>query len=130
MLKGLLGFKRVGFQSNKDTRRFIGQVEKQLGPRLVRVRSATPEGQADLVFHVQLLGQATKWTCNVGTFPISVKTDRIVEMAASLEEEEVQAIRKNIMMGRQGKLFLSVERFDYTKGGCEILYVEMVLLLL
>lgn len=69
--------------------------------------------EAEALYCIQLRQHCT----HVGAFPISVKSR---QLAAIANEPDLVAsaamLREKIMLGRTGRLFVSVERFDYTKG--------------
>ncbi|VDM51956.1 unnamed protein product [Angiostrongylus costaricensis] len=110
VLRGLLRFTKVGFQTHRDRSRYIELVQQHL-------RNAT-------VYHDQHLDIFTVahegWTCSLGVFPVSIKNDdflKFVHMPETLVRKE--GIRKKILgenPPENARLFFSVERFDYTKG--------------
>ncbi len=115
VLKGLLGYTRVGFQSNKDTLNFLHLVKRYFPG----VQIENKHQFESLVFSIRQVEENGVVTItDFGTFPISIKTERVLNMASSsaCSEEAIAQLREKIMGQRQGKLFLSVERFDYTKG--------------
>lgn len=102
ILRALLDFDSLGFQTQRDMRNFIYNAKALL---------------KDAIFR----GSGNKTLCltdstvtKVGVYPISIDFDEFEEKAKSPEvEKEVQSIRQSLP-GR--KLVFSVDRLDYTKG--------------
>lgn len=112
VLRGLLGYKRVGFQTRKDCANFIGLCEKYLDSDSFEVLHFC-ETPGNTVFTVRF----GDWLSDVGTFPISIKIGSIQQMCNAKENlENATKLRSKLISGGEGKIFLSVERFDYTKG--------------
>ncbi len=102
ILRGLLHFNTVGFQTARDRRNFIaslrrclGEVEiKRLGERML----VTAEGLCTLV----------------GIFPVSVDFQQFTELAL---DPAIAAGASQIQAGINGEqIVLGVDRLDYTKG--------------
>ncbi|CAL2049163.1 unnamed protein product [Caenorhabditis brenneri] len=109
IIRALLRFTKVGFQTSRDRETFVKLVAKHIrrtkieyDPRLDR-------------YTIEHDG----WTCSLGVFPVSIKIADFVNIAKNPQTTiEAEAIKKQIMgrSGEGGQLFFSVERFDYTKG--------------
>lgn len=111
VLRGLLGFTRVGFQTNKDTLNFINLIRIYFPT--AELRCVTNDGQKSLAFSILHNCAVT----DVGTFPISIKSHSFLKMASNPDLNRIaEECRQKVMQGRKGKLFLSMERFDFTKG--------------
>ncbi|RCN43435.1 trehalose-6-phosphate synthase domain protein [Ancylostoma caninum] len=110
VLRGLLRFTKVGFQTHRDRAKYIELVQKHLKGVTV---SHDKHWDIDTVTH-------EGWTCSLGVFPVSIKNDDFLKFVHMPETaEKAAAIRKKIMGENppaDGKFFFSVERFDYTKG--------------
>lgn len=53
----------------------------------------------------------------MGVFPVSIKNEDFLNIVQNEQvQQEARNIRKNVIGENEGKLFFSVERFDYTKG--------------
>jgi trehalose 6-phosphate synthase len=102
VLRALLQFDLLGFQTVRDRRNFIGCLRRCLNA--VRVCHI---GETHLV---SAEGQSVR----LGTFPISIDYDEFE--ADSVQSETIvasEAIRKNL---NDSKIILGVDRLDYTKG--------------
>jgi trehalose 6-phosphate synthase/phosphatase len=102
VLRGLLQFNRLGFQTDRDRRNFVGSLRRCLGRIRVRRRGdkfvVSAEGR-----HVE-----------VATFPISIDFQSLSAHAAQSQVRlRVQEIRRKL--GDQ-LLVLGVDRLDFTKG--------------
>jgi trehalose 6-phosphate synthase len=102
VLRGLIQFNRVGFQTDRDRRNFVGCLRRCLGKIKVRRRGGkyvvAAEGR-----HVEL-----------ATFPISIDFQSLSAQAEQPQIElRVQEIRRKL--GDQ-LLVLGVDRLDFTKG--------------
>ncbi|EYC35521.1 hypothetical protein Y032_1036g3463 [Ancylostoma ceylanicum] len=110
VLRGLLRFTKVGFQTHRDRAKYIELVQKHLKGVTV---SHDKHWDIDTVTH-------EGWTCSLGVFPVSIKNDDFLKFVHMPETaEKASVIRKKIMGEKppaDGKFFFSVERFDYTKG--------------
>uniref|UniRef100_A0A0N4X3S9 alpha,alpha-trehalose-phosphate synthase (UDP-forming) n=1 Tax=Haemonchus placei TaxID=6290 RepID=A0A0N4X3S9_HAEPC len=110
VLRGLLRFTKVGFQTHRDRAKYLELVQQHL------------KGVSISVFSPQETNSVTHegWTCSLGVFPVSIKNDdflKFVHMPESVVKKE--AIRKKILgtnPPKGSRFFFSVERFDYTKG--------------
>lgn len=75
------------------------------------------------------------WTCSLGVFPVSIKNEEFLALVTDTNiQEQARRIRKEVYIFchkasikcqilqllatclSDGKIFFSVERFDYTKG--------------
>ncbi|KFD56147.1 hypothetical protein M514_02925 [Trichuris suis] len=107
ILRALLKFQKVGFQTTRDAERFIGYIQERLDGVVVVENTAKQKWYAEY--------QGVK--CSIGVFPVSVKNDDFLKLTYDQEIQTMAAaIREQIMGRRNGKLFLSAERLDYTKG--------------
>lgn len=102
ILRGLLQFSQLGFQTDHDRRNFVSCLRKFL--RDVHVRRI---GRKFLV-------RAEGMVAQVGTFPVSVDFQRLAtDSIAEGVESRAGEIRQSFA-GRQ--LVLGIDRLDYTKG--------------
>jgi len=102
ILKSLLEFDVIGFQSDHDRTNFIACLERLL-PEVVIDRSQR---------HLQVRLGARRTV--VGTFPIGVDFEQFAQQAA---EPEIQKHSDEIRRRLSGDtLVLGVDRLDYTKG--------------
>ncbi|GMT35941.1 hypothetical protein PFISCL1PPCAC_27238, partial [Pristionchus fissidentatus] len=109
ILRGILRFNKVGFQTHRDRAKFVELVQQTL----LRARIAYEPGVD--IFTVSYEG----WTCSLGVFPVSIKNEDFLAIAHDTQTIiRAQEIKTDIMQhsGEEGVLFFSVERFDYTKG--------------
>ncbi|CAK5081705.1 unnamed protein product [Meloidogyne enterolobii] len=110
ILRGLLRFTKVGFQTHRDRTKFIELVKSYLPTAKVKT-----EDKLDVVV-VTYQG----WSCSLGVFPVSIKNEDFLRVARDPAViERSQQIRKQIFGENPPAdvcLFFSVERFDYTKG--------------
>ena len=99
LLEGLLGADLVGFQLNGAAQNFIRLVRQRVGHKTHRDLVYLPEGR----------------TVRAAAFPISIDAEAYETLARS---EEVAARAKEIReaVGNPRKIFLGVDRLDYTKG--------------
>ncbi|XGW08849.1 hypothetical protein V3C99_011288 [Haemonchus contortus] len=110
VLRGLLRFTKVGFQTHRDRAKYLELVQQHLKGVVL-----THDHNMD-IYTVTHEG----WTCSLGVFPVSIKNDdflKFVHMPESVVKKE--AIRKKILgtnPPKGSRFFFSVERFDYTKG--------------
>ncbi len=102
VLRGLLQYEVIGFQTRRDLANFADCVHKLL-PEVERRRN--PE---EVRFEYE--GR----TCAAGAFPIGIDFEEFAEGAASPEQDARLEELKAIYMGRQ--IILGVDRLDYTKG--------------
>ncbi|EPB78918.1 trehalose-6-phosphate synthase domain protein [Ancylostoma ceylanicum] len=120
ILRGILRFTKVGFQTHRDRERYVQMVREYI-PR-ARVHYDT---RID-IFTITYEG----WTCSLGVFPVSIKNEDFLSIAnepqCAIEAQEIKQERKKFLRysnmqvlahsGEGGCFFFSVERFDYTKG--------------
>uniref|UniRef100_A0A914MQR4 alpha,alpha-trehalose-phosphate synthase (UDP-forming) n=2 Tax=Meloidogyne TaxID=189290 RepID=A0A914MQR4_MELIC len=110
ILRGLLRFTKVGFQTHRDRTKFIELVKSYLPTAKVKT-----EDKLDVIV-VTYQG----WSCSLGVFPVSIKNEDFLRVARDpVVIERSQQIRKQIFDENPPVdvcLFFSVERFDYTKG--------------
>ncbi|KAK6738667.1 hypothetical protein RB195_020654 [Necator americanus] len=110
VLRGLLRFTKVGFQTHRDRAKYIELVQQHLKGVTVTHDS---HWDIDTVTH-------EGWTCSLGVFPVSIKNDDFLKFVHMPETAAKAAAIKKKIMGenppKDGKFFFSVERFDYTKG--------------
>uniref|UniRef100_A0A914LD81 Trehalose-6-phosphate synthase n=1 Tax=Meloidogyne incognita TaxID=6306 RepID=A0A914LD81_MELIC len=109
---GILSFDKVGFQTNKDRINFIELAKTRFYIQI------TPRYN-DNIFNVFADGITPINGCNLGVYPASIETRYFLNLVEkksvqkSAEDFKIDTM-KNSLEG--GKLFFSVERFDYTKG--------------
>ncbi|ETN83455.1 trehalose-6-phosphate synthase domain protein [Necator americanus] len=109
ILRGILRFTKVGFQTHRDRERYVQMVREHI-PR-ARVHYDT---RID-IFTITYEG----WTCSLGVFPVSIKNEDFLSIANEPQcAIDAQEIRQEVLAhsGEGGCFFFSVERFDYTKG--------------
>ncbi|GMT06193.1 hypothetical protein PENTCL1PPCAC_28367 [Pristionchus entomophagus] len=109
ILRGVLRFNKVGFQTHRDRAKFLELVHQTLP----RARIAYEDGVD--IHTVSFEG----WTCSLGVFPVSIKNEDFLAIANEPQTViKSQEIKSEMMKnsGDGGSLFFSVERFDYTKG--------------
>ncbi|WKY16973.1 hypothetical protein Q1695_001522 [Nippostrongylus brasiliensis] len=109
ILRGILRFTKVGFQTHRDRERYVQMVREYI-PR-ARVHF---DNRID-IFTVTYEG----WTCSLGVFPVSIKNEDFLSIANEPQcAIDAQEIKKDVLAnsGEGGCFFFSVERFDYTKG--------------
>ncbi|HEX2896296.1 MAG TPA: trehalose-6-phosphate synthase [Marmoricola sp.] len=99
ILEGLLGADLVGFQLSGAAQNFIRLVRQRVGHKTHRDTVYLPDGR----------------TVVAKAFPISIDTTQFEELAAS---PGVQARAKQIRddLGNPDRIFLGIDRLDYTKG--------------
>ena len=99
ILEGLLGADLVGFQLPGAAQNFVRLVRQRVGHKTHRDLIYLPDGR----------------TVRAAAFPISIDAAGFEEMARSESVvERVEEIRE--ALGRPRKVFLGVDRLDYTKG--------------
>jgi alpha,alpha-trehalose-phosphate synthase [UDP-forming] len=102
ILKALLQFDVVGFQTDRDRGNFVSCLQRLLAE--VKVEDMPPH----------LLIRAHDRATVVGTFPISIDFEEFAEHAARPEvATRTEEIRKDLL---DNILVLGVDRLDYTKG--------------
>src|SRR5690349_611803 len=99
ILEGLLGADLVGFQLSGAAQNFVRLVRQRVGHKTHRDLVYLPEGR----------------TVRAAAFPISIDAEAYEELARS---EPVGQRAKEIReaLGNPRKIFLGVDRLDYTKG--------------
>uniref|UniRef100_A0AC35FDQ1 Trehalose-6-phosphate phosphatase helical bundle domain-containing protein n=1 Tax=Panagrolaimus sp. PS1159 TaxID=55785 RepID=A0AC35FDQ1_9BILA len=110
ILRGLLRFTKVGFQTHRDRAMFIELVEKHFPSAKIAY-----DGNLD-INTVTFQG----WSCSLGVFPVSIKNEDFLKIARDPEcVNKSHEIRKKFLGENpdpEMRLLFSVERFDYTKG--------------
>ena len=99
LLEGLLGADLVGFQLNGAAQNFVRLVRQRVGHKTHRDLVYLPDGR----------------TVRAAPFPISIDASGFEEMARSPEVTE-RAADIRTALGNPKKIFLGVDRLDYTKG--------------
>jgi trehalose 6-phosphate synthase len=99
ILEGLLGADLVGFQLPGGAQNFVRLVRQRVGHKTHRDLVYLPDGR----------------TVRAAPFPISIDVDEFESLARS---PEVDARAKEIRdaLGNPRKVFLGIDRLDYTKG--------------
>ncbi|KRF35127.1 alpha,alpha-trehalose-phosphate synthase (UDP-forming) [Nocardioides sp. Soil805] len=99
ILEGLLGADLIGFQLSGGAGNFVRLVRRRVGHKTHRDLIYLPDGR----------------TVKAAAFPISIDTAGFEELARS---EGVQERAKEIReaLGNPRKIFLGIDRLDYTKG--------------
>jgi trehalose 6-phosphate synthase len=99
ILEGLLGADLVGFQLPGAAANFVRLVRQRVGHKTHRDQVYLPDGRV----------------VQAAAFPISIDTKGFEELAASESvERRAKQIREDL--GNPAKVFLGVDRLDYTKG--------------
>ena len=75
ILRGLLRFSKVGFQTHRDRSQFIELVKKYL------LKARVSYEQNIDAYAVTFQG----WTCSLGVFPVSIKNEDFLEIAKAPE---------------------------------------------
>jgi trehalose 6-phosphate synthase len=99
ILEGLLGADLVGFQLPGGAANFVRLVRQRVGYKTHRDLVYLPDGRV----------------VRAGAFPISIDSAGFEEMARS-EQVETRAAEIREALGNPRKLFLGIDRLDYTKG--------------
>uniref|UniRef100_A0A8L8KQJ0 alpha,alpha-trehalose-phosphate synthase (UDP-forming) n=1 Tax=Heligmosomoides polygyrus TaxID=6339 RepID=A0A8L8KQJ0_HELPZ len=105
ILRGILRFTKVGFQTHRDRERYVQMVREHI-----------PRARVHFDNRIDIF---TGWTCSLGVFPVSIKNEDFLSIANEPQcAIDAQEIKKDILAhsGEGGCFFFSVERFDYTKG--------------
>ncbi|HEX8780146.1 MAG TPA: trehalose-6-phosphate synthase [Nocardioides sp.] len=99
ILEGLLGADLIGFQLQGAAQNFVRLVRQRVGHKTHRDLVYLPDGR----------------TVKAAAFPISIDTESFEELARS---ESVAQRAKTIReaLGNPAKVFLGIDRLDYTKG--------------
>ena len=99
ILEGLLGADLVGFQMSGGAGNFVRLVRQRVGHKTHRDLVYLPDGR----------------TVRAAAFPISIDASNFEELARSEGvTERTQEIRE--ALGEHRKVFLGIDRLDYTKG--------------
>jgi trehalose 6-phosphate synthase len=99
ILEGLLGADLVGFQLPGGAQNFVRLVRQRVGHKTHRDQVFLPDGRV----------------VTAKAFPISIDTRAFEELARSEEvQKRSQEIREQL--GNPRKVFLGIDRLDYTKG--------------
>ncbi|NYD40612.1 trehalose-6-phosphate synthase [Nocardioides panaciterrulae] len=99
ILEGLLGADLVGFQLSGGAQNFVRLVRQRVGHKTHRDLVYLPDGH----------------TLRAAAFPISIDTAGYEELARS-ERVEKRAAEIREALGNPRRVFLGVDRLDYTKG--------------
>jgi trehalose 6-phosphate synthase len=102
VLRALLEFDLIGFQTQRDRRNFVQCVR-------MLVRDVEIEGRGQVLL-VSALGRVVR----VGSFPISIDYNTFMRQAVAPEVAERASELHRLLPKR--KLILGVDRLDYTKG--------------
>ena len=128
VLRGLLAYDLVGFQTVGDRRNFVhcvrtllkdvsvtgrGRVQTVKTPSIASLLSGAASGAPRPVASGAGSGGACR-EVRIGTFPISIDFAGFARHAASPAVERHMALLKEQFSGR--KIILGVDRLDYTKG--------------
>ncbi|PUA81591.1 alpha,alpha-trehalose-phosphate synthase (UDP-forming) [Nocardioides currus] len=99
ILEGLLGADLIGFQLSGGAANFVRLVRGRVGHKTHRDLVYLPDGR----------------TVKAAAFPISIDAEGFIELA---HDEAVQARAAEIReaLGSPRKVFLGIDRLDYTKG--------------
>ncbi|VDP35709.1 unnamed protein product [Soboliphyme baturini] len=107
VLRGILRFTKVGFQTHRDRATFINFVTEHM--TTAKMFHDAPNDRYSISHE--------GFTSSLGVFPVSIKNEEFVNLSKDPNVvRKAREIRNNLMLNRTGKLFFSVERFDYTKG--------------
>lgn len=99
LLEGLLGADLVGFQLQGAAQNFVRMVRQRVGHKTHRDLVYLPDGR----------------TVRAAAFPISIDSAGFEELARA-DVVEKRAIEIREALGNPRKVFLGVDRLDYTKG--------------
>ncbi len=99
ILEGLLGADLVGFQMGGGAGNFVRLVRQRVGHKTHRDLVYLPDGR----------------TVRAAAFPISIDTSGFEELART-EGVDERAIEIREALGEPRKVFLGIDRLDYTKG--------------
>ncbi|MDT8322032.1 MAG: trehalose-6-phosphate synthase [Xanthomonadales bacterium] len=113
IIRGLLQFDLVGFQTARDRRNFLQCVRTLFEDIHVekagRISTVWPQAEPD-----NGPDPDTRRKVRVGSFPIGIDYASFAECAASERVDELVAYLQSTLDGR--KLILGMDRMDYTKG--------------
>jgi trehalose 6-phosphate synthase len=97
LVRAMLAYDLIGFQTDDDRRNFIDYVEQELGITVA----------GDVV-------KSEHGTSRLATFPIGIDVDEFATRAAkAAARPEVSRLRTSL---QNGQLILGVDRLDYSKG--------------
>jgi alpha,alpha-trehalose-phosphate synthase [UDP-forming] len=114
MLRGLLDYDIIGFQTDRDRLNFLSCLEHRVAD--AKIERSNPHTMVSRQFHNTL----------VGTFPISIDFDGLSEMASRPEiASRASLLRRDLL---ENTMVLGVDRLDYTKGIPERLKAFRILL--
>jgi trehalose 6-phosphate synthase len=99
VLEGLLGADLVGFQLPGGAQNFVRLVRQRVGHKTHRDQVFLPDGRV----------------VTAKAFPISIDTGAFEELARS-EEVHRRSLEIREQLGNPRKVFLGIDRLDYTKG--------------
>ena len=99
ILEGLLGADLVGFQLNGAAQNFVRLIRQRVGHKTHKDLVYLPDGR----------------TVRAAAFPISIDAGGFEELARSGEVDK-RATEIREALGNPRKVFLGVDRLDYTKG--------------
>ena len=99
ILEGLLGADLIGFQLAGGAANFVRLVRQRVGHRTIRDVIELPDGRR----------------VRASNFPISIDSSGFEELARSKVVTE-RAVEIRAALGNPTKLFLGIDRLDYTKG--------------
>jgi alpha,alpha-trehalose-phosphate synthase [UDP-forming] len=102
LLKALLQFDLIGFQTVRDRRNFVDCLR-------ALVKDTDIEGRGQV-----LLASALGRMVRIGSFPISIDYNAFMRQAATVEVADRARELHRLLPNR--KLILGVDRLDYTKG--------------
>jgi trehalose 6-phosphate synthase len=102
VLRGLLAYELVGFQTARDLRNFLGCVRELLPDAAIDERGDYPTVRSG------------DGTTRVGSFPIGIDFHEFADHAGGEEVADVAWSLREALPERQ--LVLGVDRLDYTKG--------------
>ncbi|MFH4978281.1 hypothetical protein AB6A40_004990 [Gnathostoma spinigerum] len=109
VLRAILRFTKVGFQTHRDRAKYIELVKKHIPRARIRFESTVD------IYTVSHEGI----TCSIGVFPVSIKNEDFLAIVREPETSVLaNEIRRDLLSSgsENGCIFFSVERFDYTKG--------------
>uniref|UniRef100_A0A0N5C3U1 alpha,alpha-trehalose-phosphate synthase (UDP-forming) n=1 Tax=Strongyloides papillosus TaxID=174720 RepID=A0A0N5C3U1_STREA len=110
VLRGLLKFSKVGFQTHRDRSSFINYIKQYLPSAQILFDKKTDT--------YTIAHEGT--TASLGVFPVSIKNEDFLKIANDPETKEKSIEKRKLIMGENppkgSNLIFSVERFDYTKG--------------
>jgi len=107
ILRGLLRFTKVGFQTHRDRATFLKLVIRYLPEASIKNNFAK---DTVIVTH-------QGFSASIGVFPVSIKNEEFLDLVNAPEvQNSAMEVRKQHLGACTGKFLFSVERFDYTKG--------------